>query len=276
MTGRVRQLRHHDYRPTESEKLQGYALMCFATALTNFVFEAAIAHGASEIPAQSIVARPGRMENICTDVMLFELLAPRTNRLRFLAGQSARVTLGGVQSTLPIASCPCEERRLHFHLRRRPDEHFSDYAFRRLQIGESVPIEGPLGDFVLRDGATGPLIIIACGWAAFAPLKSVIEHALAQNAAESIDLYWSGANATDHYFPKFCRSWPEALDNFRYTALIANTGPETTIERLISALDDPVGRDFYVARDAAQVEATRAVLCEHGLLERRVITWVAQ
>jgi len=57
--------------------------------------------------------------------MRLHLQTPRSNRLRFLAGQ--RVTLGlsaGVVSSddlhaeLPVASCPCDDRNLIFHVRR--------------------------------------------------------------------------------------------------------------------------------------------------------------
>jgi CDP-4-dehydro-6-deoxyglucose reductase len=282
VAGSVKQVRQHDYRLSEAEKAQGYALMCCCTALTDLVLEASVARFADEIPQQSITAQVRRMDSLSGEVMLLELLTPRTNRLRFLAGQSAQVALGGAQATWPIASCPCEERRLHFHVRRMPGNILSDYVFERLRVGEAVALSGPVGDFVLREDSARPLVFVAWGWQGFAPVKSVIEHALAQEAAESIDLYWIGANAADHYYPKLCRSWAEAIDNFRYTPLIAGAGlhgevtqtVRATLAEMLRDLGPLAERDLYVAGDSAQVEASRAFLAGHGLPEAQLVTWV--
>lgn len=276
VAGRIRQVRPHDFRLSEAEKQQGFALMCCATALTDLVIEAAVARGSDEIPRQSIVAHVRKMDSLSDDVMLLELVTPRTDRLRFLAGQSAVVGLGGMSATLPIASCPCEERRLHFHLRRIAGNRISDYAFGRLKIGEAVSVEGPLGDFVLRGEGSRPLVFVAWGWQGFAPVKSVIEHALAQEAAESIDLVWIGASPADHYHPQLCRSWADAMDNFRYTPLVAHARPAEAIAKALSAMGEFAARDFYVAGGADQVEATRAFLAGRGLPQDRLVAWVSR
>lgn len=281
IAGSLKQVRHHDYRLSEAEKAQGYALMCCCTALTDLVLEARVARFADDIALQSITAHVRRMDPLSADVMLLELLSPRTNRLRFLAGQSAQVELGGAAATWPIASCPCEERRLQFHVRRQPGNVLSDYVFERLRVGEAVALTGPVGEFVLREDSTRPLVFIAWGWRGFAPVKSVIEHALAQETAESIELYWIGASASDHYHPKLCRSWAEAMDNFRYTPLVAGAGLHGEVTQTVRAalagvlrdLGTIAGRDVYVAGDPAQAEASRAYLAEQGLPQAQLVTW---
>jgi CDP-4-dehydro-6-deoxyglucose reductase len=283
VAGRVKRIRHHDYVLTEAEKAQGYALMCACTALTDLVIEAAVARTPEEIPPQAVAAQVRRMDSLSDDVMLLELVTPRTNRLRFLAGQSATLCVGGTRTQLAIASCPCEERRLHFHVRRIPGNRFSDYVFDRLRIGESLTIEGPSGDFVLREEPGRPPVFIAWGADAFAPVKSLIEHAMAQEAAEAIHLYWIGASERDHYFPKLCRAWAEALDNFRYAALVAGAGLHSEVEgavrsalaRVCADLDDLARHDVYCAGEAPQVAATWALLRERGLPENQFFGWTS-
>jgi len=281
VAGRVARTRAHDYRLTEAEKLQGYALMCCNTAVTDLVIEVAVARGAGDIAHQSVTTHVLKMEHLSPEVMLLELVTPRTNRLRFLAGQSAEIVLGGMQATLPIASCPCEERRLHFHLRQIPGNRVSDYAFGRLKLGEPVPVTGPLGDFVLREESGRPMVFIAIGWMGFAPVKSIIEHALAQEAVESIDLWWIGASPSDYYHPKLCRAWAEALDNFHYHPLIAGAGLHSEVtesvrhalEKVVPELGDLAERDVYVAGEWAQVDATRAFLLASGLPSGQLRCW---
>jgi len=256
VAGSIRRIRPHDYRLTEAEKLQGYALMCCSTALTDLVIETEVAHGAGEIPQQRVGAQVRRLDALTQDIVLLELVTLRSHRLRFLAGQSATLEAGGICATLPIASCPCEERRLHFHLRR-------DALLERLRIGGPVSVEGPAGDFLLREDSARELVFIAWGWQAFAPVKSIIEHALAQEAAASIELYWIAKEASEHYQPNLCRSWAQAMDNFRYELLVGDAAA-------LAGLGALPGRDVYVAGAAHEVEATRSLL---GLSAARLSTW---
>ena len=279
--GRIRPLRAHDYRLTEAEKLQGYALMCCATALTDLVIEAAVAHGAAEMPHRTLLAHARKLDRLSDEMMLLELVTPRANRLRFLAGQSAVLTLGGMTATLPIASCPCEERRLHFHLRRIAGDPLSDHMSARLRIGEAVAVEGPVGDFLLREGGARRLAFIAWGWEGFPPVKSIIEHALAQETAEAIDLYWIAATAADHYHSKLCRAWADAMDPFRYTPVVAGVGLEDAaapaaaeaLRRALTGFGQLAQHDFYVAGPAAAVATSRDFLIGQGLPPDRLVTW---
>ena len=273
VSGSVERIRHHDFAFTAAERLQGYALMCCTTALTDVTVEAVLAHEAADIPRQSVSAHVRRVENLSDHVMLLELTTPRTERLRFLAGQGAVVTLGGVSATLPIASCPCEERRLHFHLRRDAGDALSAYVFDRVRVGEAAVIDGPVGDFTLREDGARPLVFIAWGWQGFAPVKSVIEHALAQESASSIDLMWIAADAAGHYQPKLCRSWAAAMDEFRFSPIVTEARPYDALAQALAGLDPLPVRDFYVAGGADEVAATRAFLIESKLPPSQLVTW---
>lgn len=269
-TGRTR---FHDFRLTEAEKLQGYALMCCSSALSDLVIDTGIAHGAGDIPRQRVGAQVRRLEPLAADILLLELVTPRSQRLRFLAGQSATLDPGGTTATLPIASCPCEERRLQFHLRRDAGDARSEDLCGRLRPGAPVSVEGPVGDFVLRDGGARPLVFIAWGWQAFAPVKSIIEHALAQEAAASIDLYWIAKDESEHYYPNLCRSWAQAIDGFRYALLVGDAGANSDIGATLAALGRLPERDFYVAGSAHEVAATRALLAAGGPPPERLSAW---
>lgn len=273
VAGSTRRIRFHDFRLTEAEKLQGYALMCCSTALSDVVIDTGIAHNASDIPLQRVDAQVRRLEPLAADILLLELVTPRSQRLRFLAGQSAVLDIGGICATLPIASCPCEERRLHFHLRRNAGEPRFDDLCGRLRPGAPVSVEGPAGDFVLRDDGARPLVFIAWGWQSFAPVKSIIEHALAQEAAASIELYWIAKDASEHYYPNLCRSWAQAIDDFHYTLLVGDAVADGNVAATLAALGKLPGRDVYVAGAAHEVAATRALLAAGGTPPARLSAW---
>ena len=95
--------------------------MCCNTAVGDLVIEAREAHSAADMPLQSIEARVKSVSPIADDIRLLHLQTPRSNRLRFLAGQSVSLDaprrVEGV--VYPVASCPCDERNLQFHIRLR-------------------------------------------------------------------------------------------------------------------------------------------------------------
>jgi CDP-4-dehydro-6-deoxyglucose reductase len=269
VSGQVHRLRHSDYAFSAAEKAAGMMLMCCHTAATDLVIEAREAHGAADMPLQTIDARVKAVSPMGEDMRLLHLQTPRSNRLRFLAGQSVKLSLGGASASLPVASCPCDERNLHFHVRRRAGDALAERVFAGLKDVDSVQLEGPRGEFVLDEASTRPLVFVAFD-TGFAPVKSLIEHAMALDASETLQLVWV-AGGGGHYLDNLCRAWSDALDNFRYDPITAapDVSDETlagsVLERVTHAhprLDDV---DVYVAGPAQRAQTAEFLLLERGL-----------
>jgi CDP-4-dehydro-6-deoxyglucose reductase len=261
VSGQVHRLRHSDYAPTAAEKAAGVVLMCCHTALTDLVIEAREAHGAADMPLQSLDARVKSIAPMGEDMRLLHLQTPRTQRLRFLAGQSVKLSLAdGALASLPVASCPCDERNLQFHVRRRDGDAFTERVFAGLKGVDSVRVEGPRGDFVLDEASARPLVFVAFD-TGFAPVKSLIEHAMALDASESLHLYWVAAGEGGHYLDNLCRSWSDALDDFSYTPLAG----ESVLQPLLRDHPRLAECDVYVAGPEQVVSAAEFQLLEHGL-----------
>jgi CDP-4-dehydro-6-deoxyglucose reductase len=196
---------------------------------------------------------------------LLHLQTPRSNRLRFLAGQSVKLSLkqgtaGGATASFPVASCPCDERNLHFHVHRRAGDAFAERVFAGLHDVDAVRVEGPRGEFVLDEASTRPLVFVAFD-TGFAPVKSLIEHAMALDASESLNLYWIAEGEGGHYLDNLCRAWNDALDNFRYVPLKA----EAALGALLKDHARLPESDVYVAGPAESVHAAEFALLEHGV-----------
>ena len=220
VSGEVKKTRHHDFVIPEAEASQGYILLCSNTAVSDVVIEAAVAGSVQDIPFQQISARVKSIGHITDGMALLHLQTPRTQRLRFLAGQSATLHVGQAFSAdLPIASCPCDDRNVLFHISRQSGNLFSDYVFERLKEHDVVEMEGPHGEFILHEKSPRPLYFFAFD-SGFAPIKSLIEHALSLEA-ENISLHWFGSSQKNIYLPKIAHAWRDALDNFRYEEHVA-------------------------------------------------------
>lgn len=272
VAGETRDVSPSDYRFSEAEKAQNHVLMCSCTALSSdLVLEVLEAGAPEDIPEQRIVAKVRRIDALSADVMRLHLQTPRSNRLRFLAGQ--RVTLGirasvrdgsDVHGEFPVASCPCDDRNLIFHVsrtdRRAASADFSACLFDgRIRLADDVSVWGPWGTFVLENSSPRPLVFIAVE-EGFAPINSLIEHAIAVDAAESITLYWVAAQPGGQYLLNQCRAWAEALDEFSYRALGIEELPAA-----LSANGALAGSDVYLAGAAQSVGPIGAALLAAGV-----------
>ena len=272
VAGEARSVSPSDYRFSEAEKAQNHVLMCACTALSSdLVLEVLEAGAPEDIPEQRIVAKLRRIDALSADVMRLHLQTPRSNRLRFLAGQ--RVTLGvragvgdgsDVHGEYPVASCPCDDRNLIFHVartdRRAASADFSVCVFDdRIKVADDVSVWGPWGSFVLENSSPRPLVFIALE-EGFAPINSLIEHAIAVDAAESITLYWASAQPGGQYLPNQCRAWAAALDEFSYRALGVDELPA-----VLAANTALAQSDVYLAGAAAAVEPLATALLATGV-----------
>ena len=250
VSGEVRKIRHHDYSLTEAEKGLGYILGCCNTAISDVVLEADEARDGSDIPLQHIPLRIKRIDRPGNNVLILSTRTPRTSRLRFLAGQRATLGIEHVGSAIyPIASCPCDDMNLQFHIRLEQADPVAVYLAHKANTNDLLSLEGPVGSFALNEDSPNPLIFIAQG-IGFASIKGLIEHAMALDIAEKIILFWLADSDEPQYLNNLCRAWNDALDNFQFVPLEKNASdhPEDAIMAALES-DDPAGFDFYVCGD---------------------------
>ena len=270
VSGQVQKVLPHDYVLSEAEKRQGYTLLCSHTAVGDLVIEALESAEPGDIPVQQIEARVKAVQALAEDLMLLHLQTPRTDRLRFLAGQNLTLKAGEASAQLPIASCPCDDRNLHFHVPRNAADAFAQRVFGTLKSGDSVALYGPWGDFVLRAECTRPIAFVACD-SGFAPIKSLLEHAMALELPERLYLYWLAARPNGHYLANLCRSWADALDNFSYVTLAAEQVDAVELIRRIGADHAELNAlDIYLAGPEAFVRDATTALRERGFPETQL------
>ena len=279
ISGQVKKVRHHDYVLSEAEKTMGYALMCSHTAVSDLVVEALEALLPGDIPQQEIQARVKVIEPLTDKVRRLHLQTPRTNRLRFMAGQSATLSVGGnVAAEYAVASCPCDDRNLEFHIRDMPGNEFARHVFNGLKSGDTVTVHGPFGEFVLHDDSPRTPLFIACN-NGFAPIKSLIEHAMALDTIDAMHLYWLATFQTGHYQSNLCRSWADALDNFNYTELAAASLDVDSIQQALQPLEkdypDLSEYDVYIAGAEGFVSCVRNWLALKGVPAVQLISVIA-
>jgi CDP-4-dehydro-6-deoxyglucose reductase len=281
IAGEVEQVRYQDFLFSPVEKLQHYALMCTSAATTDIIIEARLADEAVNVAVQQFKAKVRRLEFVSEELLILHLRPARTSHFQFLAGQYATLSLPGVgEFDSSIASCPCDDKRLEFHIRHLAREPVSEYCFNSLKPGEWLDVVAPKGDFVLHENSRRPMIMIAFD-TGFAAIKSLLEQATAQEKERGIHLYWIACGKEGQYLQNLCRAWQDALDEFQYTPIsIADSykelmarrerGIELTeqaLYRVSAQHPDLSGYDVYIAAPE-QLLATAATIFQGCALPR--------
>ncbi len=244
VSGETRQVRHSDFRlegqPPGSTTAHRQLLMCCHTALTDLVLHADEASSADDIPLQHIRARIKKIDASDPEVLVVSLQTPRTQTLRFLAGQSIQLTARKkIHGRFHLGNCPCDDRNLQLHL---PTSARNTAA--ALSSATHAELDGPYGDFTLVERPARPALFIASAHG-FAPLKSIIEHAIALEYDAPLALFRLDKQPAP-YLHNLCRSWQDAFDDFHYQ-VIARHDTQRLLTTLTPFAKGPVKPVVYLA-----------------------------
>jgi len=275
ISGEVKKIRQHDYVIPEAEKNQGYILSCSNTAISDIVLEAKEADSVNEIPLQKISARVKKIDKVNNQLAVLNLRTPRTNRLRFFAGQTATLSGIGIDpAEYHIASCPCDDMNLQFHIYRDASIPFAEHVFHGIQASESITVEGPHGNFILDDTIQRPILFLAFD-TGFAPIKSLIEHAMTLDANEFQHLYWLYQTGDKPYLHNQARAWSDAFDNFRYSPIKYETtnadGIRAGLQHLTADYPELDGFDIYACGPSPAIEQVTDFMRAQGVPENQLL-----
>ena len=282
VAGEVERIRFHDYVIPDAGKRAGYALLCSVAPRGDLVVESTEASGVDDIAPQSVRTRVTRVEAASDDYAVVHLKVRRARVMRYLAGQRVTVRFeNGPSRESWLASCPCDAVNLRIHVRRDPEEPFARFVFGALRRGAGAAVEGPSGRFVLDDDSSRPLLFLACD-TGFAPVESLIEHAINLELDVPIRLIRVVRGRGLPYRHNYCRAWADALDGFHYRVVETpdDGGPwHALATRALRAASCPApglggmdAVDAYVAGPSGFTDACRRLLLESGVPEGRVKT----
>jgi len=282
--GSTRLIRNHDFVIREAEKIQGYALMCSTACQSDVVIEADVAAKATDIPIQDLRVKVRKIDRISDELAIITTQVPRTVRLRFIAGQYIQVCDDqGRSHDYAIASCPCDEKRLEFHVRKLEEDAFSSMVFENLSIGDWLNIQGPYGDFIINEIKDNPVIMIAFD-TGFAAIKSLLEHLTAQDSERLIYLYWLACGVDGLYLDNLCRSWDDALDQMHYIPIHLSKGINeiidsqyegmATIEEKLSIslqhIEHLKDADAYIVSPESIAKLVQQLLTQRGFQQQQI------
>ena len=226
LEGRVDYGSYQEKALPEKEKAEGKALFCQARPLSDLVLEARTIGAVKDIPIKTLPCRVQKMERLADDVIVLYLKLPANERLQFLAGQYLEFLLrDGSRRSFSMANPPHDDELIQLHVRHVPGGSFTDHVFGKMKERDILRFEGPHGTFFLREDTDKPIVFVASG-TGFAPIKSVIEHALAEDVQRPMTLYWGGRRPKDLYLNDLPLKWAAEHPGFRYVPVVSDALPE--------------------------------------------------
>jgi CDP-4-dehydro-6-deoxyglucose reductase len=261
-----------------AEREAGKLLLCQARALSDVTVEARELVTPPGIVIKTLAARVLSLERAAHDVMILRLKLPENMPLAFLAGQYMEFLLKDNQRrSFSFANSPQVREFVELHIRQVPGGMFTDHVFSKMQERDLVRLRGPLGTFFLREDSTRPIVFVA-GGTGFAPIKSIIEHAIEKGIRRPMHLYWGVRAKRDLYLHALAESWSEKLPDFRFTPVLSEPRPEdgwtgrTGFVHAALAHDYPqLGEhEVYACGPPPMIEALKRTTAERGLPAERL------
>ncbi len=266
---------HEEFTLTEEEKGQGKLLICQAIPLENVTIDAVEVMAGRNIQIKMLPCRVNKMDRLADDVMRLNLALPKTQEFNFIPGQYIDLILkDGQRRSFSIANLPerTKEEGLELHIRLVPDGHFTPRVFHSMKERDLLRLEGPFGTYFLQTSPERPIIMVA-GGTGFAPIKGLIESAIAAQEEYQIHLFWGVRDEKDLYLDSLSRTWASALPNFRYTPVLSESTSATWTgktgfahQAVLEAYEDFRPFDVYASGPPIMVDAIRDHLSQRGML----------
>jgi len=265
-----------DTRPpavTDEEHALGMTVLCQAQAASDLVIESREALVEQDIQVRILPCRIADMQRLNHDVMLLKLKLPATDRLQFLAGQYVDLLLkDGRHRSFSLANPPHADEYLELHIRHVEGGEFTSEVFDHMHVKDILRIEGPHGQFFLRENSDRPIIFMA-GGTGFAPVKAMLLHALAAGITRPMHIYWGVRAREDLYMHEFMEQLAAEHKHIQYTPVLSEPKDEDgwrgrtgwVHEAILADYADLINYEIYAAGPPVMVYAGRDCFPAQGL-----------
>jgi CDP-4-dehydro-6-deoxyglucose reductase, E3 len=265
---------------SQSEVDQGHVLLCQAHATSDLTVEAREIRHVTDVQIKSLPCRIERLERWAPDVMGVYLRLPVIEDFMFRAGQYLDVMQKDLRRrSFSIASPPHDAGLLELHIRKVTGGGFTSAVFEQYAPGTLLRIEGPLGQFTYRepeDDAARPAILIA-GGTGFAPIKSLLRHALETGTSRILTVYWGARERVDLYQDEWLRDQQRRFKNLQYVPVLSAPAAQESLQlrtgnvhtAVLEDFADLSGHDVYAAGPPALIQALQSSLPARGLAYER-------
>lgn len=194
--GKVKAIRDFSYVLSIEELNAGYILACQARVKPgeHIEVEVELEAGRPQFAKQQFSGQVVSVADLTHDTKALTIKID--GKLEYAAGQYAELSLEGFDRPREYSFASAVQsggnEELSFIVRHVPGGRFTDWLFAQDRSGESVDVQGPTGNFWLREGPE-PLLFVA-GGSGLAPLKAILEDGVQRGVKRDL-VFLFGARA---------------------------------------------------------------------------------
>jgi CDP-4-dehydro-6-deoxyglucose reductase/ferredoxin-NAD(P)+ reductase (naphthalene dioxygenase ferredoxin-specific) len=269
VSGEVTMEGYSEFALSDEEKDRGLILACRAVPWEDCEVAWLEEDDLIVHPRRILTCKVAGLDDATHDIKRVRLAIDSGGPFDFSAGQFASVTFAGcAPRDYSMANVPGDPI-LEFHVRRSAGGTVSAYVAETLKIGDTVRVEGPFGASYLRESHRGPIIAVA-GGSGIAPIKSIVERALAQKLPQHIYLYFGVRSERDLYLHDLFAALAHQHDTLHFIPVLSEG---TSGDMRAGLVHEAVARDFdevdgckaYLAGPPVMVEAATKLLEQRGM-----------
>jgi CDP-4-dehydro-6-deoxyglucose reductase, E3 len=262
----------------QDEQDQGYILLCQAQPQSDVEIEATELAASAEIQIKILPCRISAMEQVAHDVMVMHLRLPASQEFKYLAGQYIDILMrDGRRRSFSMASRPQLGQDLELHIRHVPGGHFSARVFDSMKVKDLMRFQGPFGTFFLRDDSERAAILMA-GGTGLAPIKALLEQAIAAQSPRTFHLFWGVRQRRDLYYHELLEDWAARHEALTYTPVLSEPDAgdgwagETGFvhDAVLRHYGDLAAHEVYACGPPVMIDAAKKHFVAHGLNPERL------
>jgi Na+-transporting NADH:ubiquinone oxidoreductase subunit F len=224
--------------------------------------------------------RVSRIRDLTYDIkeVILQLIDPLEINIR--AGQYIQfevpeyeLTSERVYRAYSVSSPPSQKDSVELEIRLVPNGICTTYVFQHLKEGDEVTINGPYGEFYLRD--TDRDIVFIAGGSGMAPIKSILLDMYEKGNGRKATYFFGAVTKRDLFLVDFMRDLEKKMPTFRFVPALSGPHPEDgwngetglITQVLDRHLDSNVDHSMeaYLCGSPGMIDASIKVLSTKGL-----------
>lgn len=266
----MKELTDSGYVLSEEELDQGYILACQSIPKEQIVIEY------DEIKTTRVEGRVISQSRLTHDIT--RLVVETTDPVIYKAGQYADLCLDvkpDISRSYSFATANVDAHLQTFFIRQVEGGQFSTLVNNEPLVGHNVQINGPMGEFWLRDGE-GSLLFVA-GGSGLAPIMAILEQAVSTGVTRPATLLFGAREEKDLYIlddiSAIASLWPS---EFTFIPILSDLQPDSgwqghrgMVTDLISSLSTE-DTDAYLCGPPVMVDRAEDCLIAKGCDKDRI------
>lgn len=285
LEGEIQMERYSTFACNDAEVEEGYVLLCRAHAfsdctieLLNFDEEELL----NSAPLQDVRTEVLEVVAHTHDIVGLKLKPVEPAALEFKPGQYAELTIPGTEEkrSFSMATTPTTDGHVEFLIKKYPGGKFSSLLDSGIEVGHSIDLRGPYGNFTLKNGHVLPLVLLA-GGAGMAPVLALLRHLSETGDTRRIRFYYGARTPADLFYLDEIRVLGERLADFEFVVALSEStnggdGLGVRIEPgmvtdVVEAAEPELHRtEVYLCGPPPMVDAALALAARQGVPDDQV------